>query len=285
MGSDLSWTLCACELWSGAGQNQWAEQGVLVATGHSDGSLAVWSVTNCKMLCRIPNNDHGGKLYCIASMQSSGRLITGSSAKLVKIWKLGGDWDTTDVTEDGCITATTAGEVWACCAVHISDGSDVIVSCHSTGTVRLWNSNTRAQLGEIEIHFPDPVSAYCAPQADRLVVNSSVGVRVFRLTVKDPEATARLAALKKDPNKNAEQIKKAASISKLVHQRRVGRGRSAIALHHSDDAHFEISLARRFGNFSSSCVVVSKDVIISTESTEAPGTLSFWSFSRGVCTR
>eukprot|EP01052_Picozoa_sp_SAG31_P017334 SAG31_NODE_1181_length_9513_cov_6.219035_7_plen_331_part_00 len=180
--SAMPWALCACEFFCCSSQQSWFSKGVLVASGHTDGTVAIWSVSNQELLCRFAGPTFArGKIYCAASVPSVGRLLTGSSTKHLRVWSVSEDASSLhDMEEVHCINTDAGGEVWACCAIPIGDGSIVFASCHSSGRVMLWNSVTYAQLGQIEMHFQDHVSAYCAAQSDRLVVNSSVGVRVFR---------------------------------------------------------------------------------------------------------
>ena len=176
----MPWAMCACEVHCGPEKDHWCEHGLLMASGHSDGTLAIWSISHLSLVARFagPAFDRG-KIFCMSAVRSSGMLLTGSSTSWLRVWQFS-DKCASGMNEVHSVNTAAGGEVWACCAVHIGDGSDVFVSCHSSGLVMLWSSETYAQLGQIEMHFQDHESAYCAAQSDRLVVNSSVGVRVFR---------------------------------------------------------------------------------------------------------
>jgi hypothetical protein len=97
--------------------------------------------------------------------------------------------------------------VWGCCAVRICDGittacrnradgscdgscdgTDILVACHASGKCSLWSALDMVwQVNINELHFSDHMSCFCAPQADRLVLSSSSGVRIFRFNVHTPE--------------------------------------------------------------------------------------------------
>jgi WD40 repeat protein len=153
-----------------------------ICTGHSDGSIVVWSLMPSQPLRRIVGHTSG---VTALDVDSAGNLLSASEDGTLRIW---------DVETGECRIQFSGGGNWLICCAFSSDGQWVAGGGYD-GNLFLWRREEPSAPFRILEHGGAPVTAVAFSQDGRLLATGTQDgrVRLWTWSANGPSETPSIA--------------------------------------------------------------------------------------------
>ncbi|KIK12754.1 hypothetical protein PISMIDRAFT_689228 [Pisolithus microcarpus 441] len=157
-----------------------SHDGKLVVSGHSNGTVRLWSMETTEAL-EPPLKGHRGMVRSVAFSPDGKHVVSGSEDKTVRLWNA----ETREA--DGRPLEGHRSRVES---VAFSPDGKHVVSGSDDATVRLWNVETREADGTLEGHRFPVTSVAFSPDGKRIVSGSWDGmVRLWNVETREADGT------------------------------------------------------------------------------------------------
>ncbi|BAY35845.1 WD-40 repeat-containing protein [Nostoc sp. NIES-2111] len=152
--------------------------GKTIATGHFDGCLILWDVTNGQKL--VECQAHIGLTWCVAFSPDGKTLATVGQDETIKVW---------DVKTGQCLQTLQGHRGGVVCVIFAKAGSTLITSSVD-GDIRVWDISTGEFTQILQGHSRRVWSVALSPQGDVLASGSEDStVKLWNLATGDCIAT------------------------------------------------------------------------------------------------